>query len=98
MRKLLSKLMFLTPVVAFAGNSRPTNGISQISSFIWSCVDTVTGPWGIGVSIVAIVGAGAAWAMSDHGTGARKASAVGLGVVVIVNASSWIATLFGANI
>lgn len=98
MRKLLSKLMFLTPAVAFAGNSRPINGISQIASFIWSCVDTVTGPWGIGVSIVAIVGAGAAWAMSDHGTGARKASSVGLGVVVIVNASSWIATLFGANI
>ncbi|MFN7095432.1 MAG: TrbC/VirB2 family protein [Burkholderiales bacterium] len=96
MLKKLKRILLLLPSYAFAGSAGA--GISQVSNVTQMLQNTITGPIGMICSVVAIVGAGAAWAMSDHGTGVRKFSAVAMGVVIIVNAVGWFSTIFGANV
>lgn len=92
--KHLKLSLFTLPAYALAGSSG--SGISQVASLATTLQNTITGPLAMLFSIVAIAGAGMAWAMSDHGGGVRKFSAVAIGIVIVVNATSWYATLFGA--
>ncbi|MBP9741768.1 MAG: TrbC/VirB2 family protein [Burkholderiales bacterium] len=97
MFKRIKRFLFIIPKYAIAG-SASGGGIAQVASVATLLQDTITGPIGMTCSIVAIVGAGIAWAMADHGTGARKFSAVAMGVVIVVNAVGWFTTIFGANV
>jgi type IV secretory pathway VirB2 component (pilin) len=98
MIKKIKKIILILPSYVFAGSASSGKALSQVSNVAAILQDTVTGPMGMVCSIVAIVGAGIAWAMSDHGTGVRKFSAVAVGIILIVNAVGWYTSLWGANV
>jgi type IV secretion system protein TrbC len=57
----------------------------------------MTGTVAHGVTAAAVVCAGLGWAHSEHGSGMRKASAVGFGGAVSLGALQLMNTLFGAG-
>ncbi|MGA7634791.1 MAG: TrbC/VirB2 family protein [Terriglobales bacterium] len=57
----------------------------------------LTGPVAHGVTAAAVVLAGLGWAHTEHGSGMRKASAVGFGGACSLGALQLMTALFGAG-
>lgn len=90
----LSLGVWLTASNAFAGIG---GGTLPWDPTITTVQNDMTGTVAHGVTAAAIVLAGLGWAHSEHGSGIRRASAVGFGGAVSLGAVQAMNALFGAG-
>jgi type IV secretory pathway VirB2 component (pilin) len=87
----LSLSVWLTATNAFAAAA---GGTLPWDTPLQTIVTDATGPTAHGITTVAAVLGGLAWAHSEHGAGIRKLSAVGFGSVIGLGATQLINTVF----
>jgi type IV secretory pathway VirB2 component (pilin) len=90
----LSLSVWLTASSAFAAVG---GGALPWDPPITTITTDMTGPVAHGLTAAAIVIAGLGWAHTEHGSGMRKASAVGFGGAVSLGAIQAMNALFGAG-
>jgi type IV secretion system protein VirB2 len=87
----LSLGVWLTASSAWAG---VTGGTLPWDTPLQTITTDATGPTAHGITTVAAVLGGLAWAHSEHGAGIRKLSAVGFGGAIGLGATQLINTIF----
>lgn len=88
---LVSLLMIAYPARAFAVT---TGGALPWDLPITTLQNDLQGPVAHGVVTAAAVGTGIMWAVSEHGTGVRKASALAFGGAAALGATQLVTVLF----
>ena len=98
-RKWIERISYATlslGVTVTAGNAwaASTGGTLPWDTSLTALSTDLTGAVAHGITIACIVLSGLGWAHSEHGSGIRKASAVGFGGAAALGATQLYATIF----
>jgi type IV secretory pathway VirB2 component (pilin) len=97
-RRWIERISYATTMLAISATSvmaaAAGGGVLPWDGPITTITADMTGPVAHGVTIAAIILAGMAWAHTEHGSGARKLSAVGFGGAVALGATQLMTAVF----
>jgi type IV secretory pathway VirB2 component (pilin) len=96
-RGWIERISYATTMLAMSATSTLAAGAAGVLPWdgpITTITTDMTGPVAHGVTIAAIILAGMAWAHTEHGSGARKLSAVGFGGAAALGATQLMTAVF----
>jgi len=96
-RGWIERISYATTMLAISATSPPAAGGGGVLPWdgpITTITTDLTGPVAHGITIAAIILAGMTWAHTEHGSGARKLSAVGFGGAAALGSAQIMTAVF----